>query len=105
MDEPFSALDAQTRELLIDDFLHLWAREKLTAIYITHNLEEAIRTADRILVLCRRPGRIKDLIEVPIPQSGRQEPNNRNKLSEIEHHIWSMIRQEAIIANEEVADA
>ena len=105
MDEPFSALDAQTRELLIDDFLQLWAREKLTAIYITHNLEEAIRTADRILVLCRRPGRIKDFIDVPIPQSMRQQPGNRVKLSEIEHHIWSMIRQEAIIANEEVADA
>ena len=105
MDEPFSALDAQTRELLIDDFLRLWAREKLTAIYVTHNLEEAIRTADKILVLCRRPGRVKELVEITIPQSKRQEPNNRIELGEIEQHIWSMICQEAIIANEEVSDA
>ncbi len=71
MDEPFSALDAQTRELLMEDFLSLWERERIAALYVTHNFAEALRMADRIMVLSRRPGRIKEMVEVPIPQSER----------------------------------
>ena len=60
LDEPLSALDAQTRELLMEDLLAIWAREKSTRVYVTHNLEEAARLADRVVVLSRRPGRIRD---------------------------------------------
>ena len=56
LDEPLSALDAQTRELLMEDLLRIWAREKSTRVYVTHNLEEAARLADRVVVLSRRPG-------------------------------------------------
>ena len=56
LDEPLSALDAQTRELLMEDLLAIWAREKSTRVYVTHNLEEAARLADRVVVLSRRPG-------------------------------------------------
>ena len=62
LDEPLSALDAQTRELLMEDLLAIWAREKSTRVYVTHNLEEAARLADRVVVLSRRPGRIRDVI-------------------------------------------
>ena len=57
MDEPFSSLDAQTREFLMDDFLALWQRERTTVIYVTHNLLEALRLADRIAIFSRRPDR------------------------------------------------
>ena len=59
MDEPLSALDSQTRELLMDDLISLWEREKFTAVYVTHNLAEAVRLGHKIVVLSRRPGTIK----------------------------------------------
>ena len=69
MDEPFSALDAQTRELLMDDFEAIWARDNTTAAYVTHNLQEALRMADRIMILSRRAGRIREIVAVPIPRA------------------------------------
>ena len=73
LDEPLSALDAQTRELLMEDLLAIWAREKSTRVYVTHNLEEAARLADRVVVLSRRPGRIREIvrIDVPVAERGR----------------------------------
>src|SRR5690606_7442189 len=62
MDEPLSALDAQTRELLMEDFLALWLRARLSVVYVTHNLAEALSLADRIVVLSRRPGRIRRIV-------------------------------------------
>src|SRR5690606_21801235 len=59
MDEPLSALDSQTRELLMDDLVELWTRERFSACYVTHNLAEAVRLGHRIVVLSRRPGRIR----------------------------------------------
>ena len=69
LDEPMSALDAQTRELLIDDFLGVWLQQKTTALYVTNNLAEALRLADRVAVFSRRPGRLREVVAVPIPQA------------------------------------
>jgi len=80
MDEPFSALDAQTRELLMDDFEAIWARERTTGIYVTHNLDEALRMADRIFILCRRPGRVREIVAVPIPRAERRTPAAEHEL-------------------------
>ena len=71
MDEPLSALDAQTRDLLMEDFLDLLLRERTAGIYVTHNFHEALRLADRVVVLSRRPGRIKEVLDIPIPQRER----------------------------------
>jgi NitT/TauT family transport system ATP-binding protein len=68
MDEPFGPLDAQTRLLLQMQLLELWAEERKTVIFITHDLHEAIALGDRVLVLTARPGRVKALHEVPIPR-------------------------------------
>ena len=62
MDEPLSALDSQTRELLMEDFIGLLADGTMGAVYVTHNLEEAVRLADRIVVLSRRPGRVREVV-------------------------------------------
>ncbi len=61
MDEPLSALDSQTRELLMDDLIALWTRQPFTSVYVTHNLNEAVRLGHRVVVLSRRPGRIRKL--------------------------------------------
>ena len=65
MDEPLSALDSQTRELLMEDFIRLLADGSMGAVYVTHNLEEAVRLADRIVVLSRRPGRVREIVADP----------------------------------------
>ena len=103
MDEPLSALDAQTRALLIDEFAALIARAGTTTVYVTHNLEEATRLAHKVVVLSRRPGRVKDIITIDRPIGERREGDR--DLAEKEKLIWSMIRDEASAADRELADA
>jgi NitT/TauT family transport system ATP-binding protein len=102
MDEPFSALDAQTRELLMDDFEAIWARENTTAAYVTHNLQEALRMADRIMILRRRPGRIREIVAVPIPRAARKTKDAERALQDLHERLWASIREEALIADREV---
>ncbi|MBX6424450.1 MAG: ABC transporter ATP-binding protein [Variibacter sp.] len=102
MDEPLSALDAQTRELLMEDFLSLWLRERLSVVYVTHNLTEALRLADRIVVLSRRPGRIRRIVPVPLPQAERAAPAAQADLAKLHEDLWSLIKAEAQIAEREM---
>jgi NitT/TauT family transport system ATP-binding protein len=105
MDEPLSALDSQTRELLMEDFIGLLADGTMGAVYVTHNLEEAVRLADRIVVLSRRPGRIRELVTVPLPRSRRGDAAVREQLLQLQNDLWALIRNEAIEAEREVQDA
>ncbi len=105
LDEPMSALDAQTRELLIEDFLEVWLRERTTALYVTHNLAEALRLADRVAVLSRRPGRLRALVEVPVPQGERGGAAARLEIARLQDELWALIRDEASAAEREMADA
>jgi NitT/TauT family transport system ATP-binding protein len=105
MDEPLSALDSQTRELLMEDFVRLLADGAMGAIYVTHNLEEAVRLADRVVVLSRRPGRIREVITMPMTRSDRGGAEARSKLLALQADLWSLIRNEAIDAEREVQDA
>jgi NitT/TauT family transport system ATP-binding protein len=104
MDEPFSALDAQTRDLLMDDFEAIWARENTTAAYVTHNLHEALRMGDRIMILRRRPGLVREIVSVPIPRADRQQANARQELNRLYEQLWAHIRQEAQIADREMTN-
>jgi NitT/TauT family transport system ATP-binding protein len=105
MDEPLSALDSQTRELLMEDFIGLLADGAMGAVYVTHNLEEAVRLADRIVVLSRRPGKVREVVTVPMARSERGGAELRGKLLALQDEIWSLIRNEAIDAEREVQDA
>ena len=71
LDEPLSALDSQTRELLLEDLIGLWRRQPFTAVYVTHNLDEAVRLGHRIVVLSRRPGVIRETLNVATPPDRR----------------------------------
>jgi NitT/TauT family transport system ATP-binding protein len=102
MDEPLSALDAQTRELLLDDILALWERDRPTILYVTHNFQEAIRIADRVCVLSRRPGRVREIIEIPIPHAQRLQPQHQAKVAELGNRLWALIKEEAIVADREL---
>jgi NitT/TauT family transport system ATP-binding protein len=105
MDEPLSALDSQTRELLMEDFIGLLADGAMGAVYVTHNLEEAVRLADRIVVLSRRPGRVREVVTMPMARSERANAELRGRLLTLQNEIWSLIRNEAIDAEREVQDA
>jgi len=102
MDEPLSALDAQTRELLMEDFLALWLRERMTAVWVTHNLSEALRLADRVVVLSRRPGRIREEVSVAMPQAERGTPEAQVELARLHDQLWGLIKEEAQVAEREV---
>jgi NitT/TauT family transport system ATP-binding protein len=104
LDEPLSALDAQTRDLLMEDFLALWLASRTTSVYVTHNLQEALRLADRICVLSRRPGRIKEIVALDLPQAERGSPQAARRMAEWAEHLWRLIRDEAADAEREVAD-
>ena len=105
MDEPLSALDSQTRELLMEDFIRLLADAAMGAVYVTHNLEEAVRLADRVVVLSRRPGRVRKVVTIPLSRAERTEPHAREELLALQGDLWSLIRDEAIDAEREVQHA
>jgi NitT/TauT family transport system ATP-binding protein len=105
MDEPLSALDSQTRELLMEDFIGLLADGVMGAVYVTHNLEEAVRLADRIVVLSRRPGRVRKIVEMPMTRAERGAIDARGRLLALQNDLWSLIREEAIDAEREVQHA
>ena len=102
MDEPLSALDSQTRELLMDDLVGLWTRQPFTAAYVTHNLAEAVRLGHRIVVLSRRPGKIREVVEIDKPLAERGHGDR--ELEQTQRHLWDLMREEARAADEELLD-
>lgn len=101
MDEPLSALDSQTRELLMGDLVDLWTRENFTSCYITHNLAEAVRLGHKVVVLSRRPGVVREIVEIDLPLAERHVSNPR--IGEIQQDLWEMMREEAQSADKELA--
>ena len=97
LDEPLSSLDAQTRELLMEEFLALWVRHRTTAVYVTHNLDEALQLGDRICVLSRRPGRIREIVTVDVPRSERDPA----ALAPLRQRLWRLVQDEARAADRE----
>ncbi|HWB51530.1 MAG TPA: ABC transporter ATP-binding protein [Stellaceae bacterium] len=101
MDEPLSALDAQTRELLLDDLAELWRREPYSACYVTHNLVEAVRLGHRIVVRSRRPGRVREIVEIDMPLAERAE--HGAELDALQRRVWHAMRDEAREAERELS--
>ncbi|MQB40687.1 ABC transporter ATP-binding protein [Rhizobium sp. ICMP 5592] len=102
MDEPLSALDSQTRELLMDDLISLWTRQPFTSVYVTHNLNEAVRLGHRVVVLSRRPGRIRDIVDIDIPLADRHLGDP--VLEEKQKQLWELMREEAMAADKELVN-
>jgi NitT/TauT family transport system ATP-binding protein len=100
MDEPLSALDSQTRELVMEDLIQLWTRQPFTAVYVTHNLAEAVRLGHAIVVLSRRPGFVRRIIEIDRPLNERNRGDS--DLVAYENELWSLMREEALAADKEI---
>jgi len=100
MDEPLAALDAQTRLILQDELLRIWGQDRppthrRTVVFITHAIDEAVFLADRIAVMTTHPGRLKALIDVPLPRPRNDATRASPEFQALTQHIWSLIRDEA----------
>ena len=94
MDEPFGALDAQTRTQLQTELLETWEKKRKTCFFITHDVEEAIILAQRVIIMSARPGRIKEIVDIDIPYPRTQETKMTPHFMELKNHIWSQVYQE-----------
>jgi NitT/TauT family transport system ATP-binding protein len=105
MDEPFSALDAQTREVLQRELLRIHAETARTTLFVTHDLDEAIYLSDRVVVLAAKPGRVKKVMDIPFacPRPELPELRGDPRFQEIRGIIWSLIRSQESEAAESVA--
>jgi NitT/TauT family transport system ATP-binding protein len=95
MDEPFGALDEQTRVTLAGELLALWERDRKTVLFITHSIEEAIALSDRLVVMSTHPGRILEIVDIPFarprdPIELRADP----EFGRLSVHVWHLLRQE-----------
>jgi NitT/TauT family transport system ATP-binding protein len=95
MDEPFAALDAQTRDGLQDELLRIWEKTGKTIVFITHGIEEAVYLGQRVAVMTSRPGRIKQIVEVGVTsRSETEDPRSDPEFARYRQEIWSLLRDE-----------
>jgi NitT/TauT family transport system ATP-binding protein len=95
MDEPFAALDAQTREALQDELLRIWEKSRTTILFITHGIDEAVYLGQRVAVMTSRPGRIKRIVDIPPDFRRRQEDvRSTPEFGELRHQVWTLLRDE-----------
>ncbi|WP_336342615.1 ABC transporter ATP-binding protein [Halalkalicoccus ordinarius] len=95
MDEPFSALDALTKEIMQEKLIEVWERDNRTVLFITHDVEEAIFLADRVVIMTARPGGVKDVIDVDIERPRSSEVLTTDRFTELRERALSVIREEA----------
>ena len=94
MDEPFGALDAQTRTQLQSELLETWEKDRKTCFFITHDVDEAIILAQKVIIMSARPGRIKEIVDITIPYPRTQETKMSPEFLELKNHIWSQVYHE-----------
>ncbi len=102
MDEPFGALDAQTRSLMQTELLGIWQRTPKTVIFVTHDVQEAVYLADRVAVMSARPGRIKAIVDTKFDHRDPDIVRSKQFVDKVEE-LWNLVRIEAIKAQEESA--
>jgi len=92
MDEPFGALDEQTRRLLQEELLSLWERERKTVVFITHSMDEAVMLGDRVMLMTPRPGRVKEMIDIPLNRPRSREVEKSSTFLEVKEYLWENLR-------------
>ena len=97
MDEPFGAIDAQTREFMQEELMRIWQEERKTVIFITHDLDEAVLLADRVLLMSRGPGRVREIIDVDLPRPRSDYDVRAHKsFTEVRSHLWNLLRNDLV---------
>ncbi|HTM07031.1 MAG TPA: ABC transporter ATP-binding protein [Verrucomicrobiae bacterium] len=96
MDEPFAALDAQTRDLMQTELLQVWEKTQKTVLFVTHSIEEAAYLSDRVVVMSARPGRIKQIVNVQLPRPRDYEMRLTAEFNELKSRIWGILKEELV---------
>ena len=99
MDEPFGALDAQTRGILQEELLAIWGLRRKTVLFVTHDVNEAVLLADRVVVMSARPGRIKSTIKINLPRPRTPEVTRSTQFVDHCQEIWDLVHEEAVKAS------
>ncbi|MBP1886157.1 ABC transporter ATP-binding protein [Sinorhizobium mexicanum] len=94
MDEPFAALDAQTRDILQSELLRIWEQIKTTVVFVTHSIDEAIFLADRVVVMTARPAKVKEIIDVDLPRPREIDIRNTDAFNAYRAWVWNSLRDE-----------
>jgi NitT/TauT family transport system ATP-binding protein len=94
MDEPFGALDAQTRIVMQEELLDIWREYPKTVLFVTHDIDEAVLLSDRVLVMSDRPGKIQAAIDIPIPRPRDLTQKDDPRFLEIRWKIWNLLEKE-----------
>jgi len=95
MDEPFGALDSQTREAMQEELMRLWETTHKTIVFVTHDIEEAVYLGDRVVVLTARPGRIREEVSIDLPRPRALDVKKSMRCHEYRNYIWDLIRSES----------
>ncbi|MFQ5855959.1 MAG: ABC transporter ATP-binding protein [Anaerolineae bacterium] len=95
LDEPLAALDAQTREYMQFELQRIWWQTRKTAVYVTHQISEAIYLGDQVLVMSARPGHVKEVVPIDLPRPRSLRVKRQPRFVELEDHIWNLIQEEA----------
>ncbi len=98
MDEPFGALDAQTRALMQEELIAIWNQSPKTVVFVTHDVREAVLLADRVAVMSARPGRLKEIVDTRLPRGQNADLTEAPEFLEKVKYIWNLVREEAIAA-------
>jgi len=104
MDEPFGALDAQTRSFMQEALLKILSQERKTVMFITHSVDEAIFMSDRVIVMSAQPGRIKEIIKIDLPYPRKMEDRTLPEFREYEKKIQSLVREEFFKIHAEITE-
>jgi len=97
MDEPFAALDAQTRDLMQVELLRIWREAKKTVLFVTHQIDEAIYLSDRVVVMSKRPGRAKKTFAIDLPRPREYEMRVTPQFNELKLEIWNTLKDEIVV--------
>ncbi|MGB8933250.1 MAG: ABC transporter ATP-binding protein [Anaeromyxobacteraceae bacterium] len=100
MDEPFAALDAQTREILQAELLRIWERTGKTVVFVTHSIDEAVFLSQRVAVMTARPGRIKEILEIDLPARTDRDLRSTPEFAALRHRAWELLSAEVAAARE-----
>jgi NitT/TauT family transport system ATP-binding protein len=104
MDEPFAAIDAQTREILQFELLRIWESRPMSMVFVTHSIEEAVLMGDRVVVLRGRPSSIHEVIETGLPRPRTRDIFSSPRFNEVREQVWSLLMHEAEQAERELQE-
>jgi NitT/TauT family transport system ATP-binding protein len=104
MDEPFAALDAQTREIMQTELVRIWEQGRKTVLFVTHQIDEAVFLSDRVFVFARRPGRVSEIVTIDLPRPRALSLKRTPEFARYVDHIWGLIEEDVreTVLNENV---